>query len=141
MNFLEHSVLSTECLCPHHFYTSPPPFTHMLKHYSAPNVEPFGGDWMRVRRGHEGGALLFGLVPLQGNKGNGASTLYPVNIQLEVIPVETGKIALSRIQVGWYLDLGLPKLQQCEKKILSFKPLNLYFLLILLLLLLLLLFL
>lgn len=73
-------MLSIECLCPPHFYTFPPPFIHVLKHYSTSNVEPFGGDWMRVRRGHKGGTLLFELVPLQGSTGTRVTTLRPVKI-------------------------------------------------------------
>lgn len=58
---------------------------------------------------------MIGLVPLQGNKGTRASSLYPVQVQ-EGISLKTRKRTLSKNQFGWYFDLGLPRFQNCKKK-------------------------
>lgn len=39
-----------------------------------------------------------------------------LNVQQDDIPPNTSKRALSRNQIGWHIDLELPRLQNPEKK-------------------------
>lgn len=56
------------------------------------------------------------LVPLSGNAGTRSSSLSAVSIQQEDVPLKSRERALFRNQIGWHIDLGLPSLQNHEKK-------------------------
>jgi hypothetical protein len=66
-----------------------------------PQGERLGGG----NFGSKGRGLMNGIIALE-------KPLTPLSCE---VTVRDGKLALTKHQIHWHLDLGLPSLQKCEK--------------------------
>ena len=67
-----------------------------------------------ISLGHEGGALMMGLMPLYKKEETG-DLFNMLRIQLEGAHLQARERAPTKTQLSQHLDLGLPSLQNCEK--------------------------
>lgn len=101
---------------------------HMLKFsLQCDNISRWGlSEVLRVRWGHEHRGPygeIRDFIRIRQHK----ITLYHMRTQWEDEPLQARKTALTRNQIGLHLDLGLFSIQNHEKLMSLFKPLNLWY--------------